>query len=51
MEMLKIEQVIVGDEMKPTSSAERKSEPVVIPIQPRKTESFVLFLHNHFSTT
>ncbi|XP_017274889.1 zinc finger protein 11-like [Kryptolebias marmoratus] len=43
MEMGKIEQVIVGDELKPPSSAERKPESVVAPIQPRFPESLQCF--------
>lgn len=50
MEMPKIEQVIVGDHMKPPMPAER-IESVEVPIKLRKTENFVLFLHNNFSAT
>ncbi len=43
MEMMKIEQVIVGNERR-SASAEIKSEPAVVPVQPCKL-TFICLVH------
>lgn len=50
MELEKIQQVIVGEEMLPLST-EEEPEHVDFPTQPSKTKCLVLFAHNYFSKT